>query len=105
MKKEVRERFQEIILEAVKRLPIHPRVGYSDTTLIVETLIDRYRRELEELGIDTKCEHGPLFSFERTVLRQLNNLHKMGRVTKRVLSSEESGTNFTLIRWRWKMTR
>lgn len=76
MKKEVKDRFIEIILESLRKLPMYPDLYRSTTTLLAEYIDKHHDAELRKLGIYLDpMEPAPL-------LRQLNNLHRQGKVRK-----------------------
>jgi len=97
MKKVVKKRFQEMILEVAADMPIYPDGYRSDTSWITQQIVIRYSEELEKMGINI-----PYFYFAEynPVLTQLNNLHKEGKIDKHVMKGEAgSGHNWTLILW------
>jgi len=111
MKKQVKERFQEMILEVVRDLPLYPSPYKSDTTWIAEELVRRYRNELIRMGIienpietlyfgDKPRHVAEAWAIHDKVLRQLNNLHREGKVAKRIdYGGKGKGRNYKFIRW------
>ncbi|MBW2672019.1 MAG: hypothetical protein JRD89_01220 [Deltaproteobacteria bacterium] len=107
MKKEVKKRFQEMILDVVQNLSLYPSPYYSDTTIIAQEVARKYRRELIEMGLLSPQEsywHARSvvdgWWIHDKVLRQLNNLHKEGKIAKRMdYGGEGKGRNYTFIRW------
>ena len=116
MKKEVKKRFQEMVLEAVRSLPIYPHSHLSDTTVISWEVAKRHRNELIKMGIlcdlseiyreagmkmDPYTRHiSEGYRIQDRVLRQLNNLHREGKVAKKMsYGGAGQGRNYTFIRW------
>jgi hypothetical protein len=115
MKKKVKERFQEMIMESLKEMPTYPSNHQSDTTWISVNLARKHEKELVEMGIVPEellsipfiptIPNQPRDSvigwrIQNRVLRQLNNLHKSGKVEKTIdYGGEGKGRNYTFIRW------
>jgi len=110
MKKAIKKRFQEMILEIVDRwLPSYSSPYYSDTTFIARELARQHRKELIEMGLlppnreETHYHHPDVedgWYIQSAVLRQLNNLHKEGKIKKKLdYGGRGKGRNFTYIRW------
>ena len=97
MNKETRTRFQEMLLDAVKQMPIYPSIYQSDTTWIANYLCEKHTRELIQMGI---IEHrDDSYWMRHKFLRQLNNLHKEGLLAKKIeYGGEDQGRNFTCVR-------
>lgn len=112
MRGQIKRRFQEMILEVVKDLPLYPSSYQSDTTWIAKELVKRYRDELIKMGIieypietlyvcnRPRCVD-EAWQIHDKVLRQLNNLHREGKIAKKIdYGRRGKGRNYTFIRWR-----
>lgn len=98
MKKDVKKRFQEMLLDAVKKLPMYPSIYQSDTTWIANYLCRTHPRELIKMGIIDHVDDS--YWKRHKFLRQLNNLHKEGRLAKKIeYGGEGQGRNWTFVRW------
>jgi len=114
--REDKRQFQKMILDVVQSLPLYPSPYESDTTWISCELAKKYEGELIKMGIIpkwyVKLENEPNrihyrprevtegWIIQDKVLRQLNNLHKEGKIAKKMdYGGEGQGRNYTFIRW------
>ena len=98
MKHTVKRRLQEMLLEAVSVMPEDPEPNISDTTLIAQWVCKKYTRELIKMGIID--DSSDAFWKSSKFLLQLNNLHRDGKILKKIeYGGKETGHSFTIIRW------
>lgn len=89
-------KFQQMIMEAIVEVSLHPDSCHSDTIVITKHLEQHHEKELSQIGIELDYvtaaggEYNP-------VLTQLNNLHEKGILIKH---KTWNPPNRYIIRWR-----